>query len=186
MTHPRTTCRALAAALALILAGCQDPYQREPAPPRATPAAGVAGDAERPGARPPAVPAVPDTQARSALAAARRFARAWVNWDWRTLPAEQRALARLTTGRLADELHTNAKTTAADASLARDRPSSRGHVIAVALRASHRTAEAVLVTREQTYTAGHADLGGRHHRIYRARLTRGIDGWELRAWTPLP
>ena len=38
---------------------------------------------------------MPETQASGARAVARAFAQAWSNWDWRTLPAEQRALARL-------------------------------------------------------------------------------------------
>ena len=45
---------------------------------------------------------------------------------------------------------------------------------------------AIVVTREQTYTAGHADLGGQHHRVYHALLSRGAHGWKVTAWTPLP
>jgi hypothetical protein len=186
MKHPPRTCLALVAAFALVLAGCQDPYQREQAQPRSTPATRAPRDADRPGPRAPALPAMPDAQARSARAAARRFARAWINWDWHSLAARQRSLARLAADRLAAELRANTKTTAADASLARDRPSARGSVIAVDLRAVRARASAVVVTREQTYTDGHADLGGQHHRVYRALLTQTAVGWEVSAWTPLP
>ena len=185
MNHPRTRPLAMAAALALGLSGCQDPYQhdRSQSSRTATPAP---GDAERPGPRARALPAILETQASGARAVARAFARGWSNWDWRTLPAHQRALARLAAARLAAELSANAEASAADASLARDRPGSRGSVIAVDLHAERGRASAVVVTREQTYTAGHADLGGQHHRVYRARLTRGVHGWEVSAWTPLP
>jgi hypothetical protein len=185
MNHAATTRLALAA-VALVLAGCQDPYQREQRQTAPTPATSVSGDAERAGPRAPDVPPVPEAQASSAHGAARTFAGRWINWDWRTLPAHQRELARLGTGRLADELRANAKTSAANASLARDQPSSRGSIVAVDLHAEHAKASAVIVTREQTYTAGHADLGGQHHHVYRALLTRGIRGWEVSAWTPLP
>jgi hypothetical protein len=109
-----------------------------------------------------------------------------VNWDWRTLPARQRGLARLAAGRLAAELRANAKASAADVSLLRDRPSSRGTVVAVDVHTDRGRVSAVVVTREQTYTAGHADLGGQHHRVYRARLTHSGHDWEVGAWTPLP
>jgi hypothetical protein len=172
--------------LAVLLAGCEDPYQREHAQARSAPKAHVRGDVERPGPRAPAVAAVPEAHASGARAAARAFADAWVNWDWRTLPTQQDALARLATGQLADELRANATRSAADASLARDRPSSRGRVIALDLHVTRGEAAAVVVTREQTYTAGHADLGGRHHHVYRALLARVGGGWGISAWTPLP
>jgi hypothetical protein len=129
---------------------------------------------------------VQDAQVRSAREAVRAFAAAWVNWDWRKLAAQQRRLAGLATGRLAAELRANAKASAVDASPAQGRPSSRGNVVAIALHTRRSAASALVVTREQTYTAGHGDLGGQHHRVYRALLARGARGWEVTGWTRLP
>src|SRR5439155_21315661 len=118
------------AALALAVTGCRDPYERDQAAhpsrsvPAAAPTAQPAGDTQRPGPTAPAPPTTPATPRATAHAAATAFARAWTNWDWRTAAAHQRALARLAVGRLAAQLRASAGDTAADASLARDRPSS--------------------------------------------------------------
>jgi hypothetical protein len=186
MNHRGTRQLRAATAIALVLAACRDPYQREQAQTPSRPANSAPGDVEGAGPRAGAAPAMPAQRARSAHAAARAFASAWINWDWRTLADQQRALARLAADRLAAELRADAKTAAADTSLARDRPSARGRVIAVDLRADGGRPSAVVVTREQTYSSGHADLGGQQHRVYQARLSRGPHGWQVSRWTPLP
>src|SRR3954471_15124898 len=101
MTGARTARLVMAAALALGIAGCQDPYQREPAQKRSPTATPAPGDVERPGPRAPSLRIAPETPAGGARAVARAFASGWVNWDWRTLPARQRGLARLAAGRAA-------------------------------------------------------------------------------------
>jgi hypothetical protein len=158
--------RLVVVVLALIAAGCQDPYSRpdRPKPKRAITAPSAT---RNPG---------------GAEAAARGFASRWINWDWRTAGAHQRALARLAGGRLAVQLRANAGSARIDAALARDRPSSRGDVVAVDLNGT----TGIVVTREQMYTAGHADLGARQHRVYRIRLTTTSSGWEVRSWERLP
>jgi hypothetical protein len=156
--------------LALTAAGCQDPYARP----------------ERPSAAPATTPPVASRDADGARGAARIFASRWVNWDWGTAGAQQRALALLAVGRLAVDLRANASSARIDASLARDKPSSRGDVVATDLRGEAASATGIVVTREQTYTAGHADLGGRHYRIYRVRLTLSNGRWEVSSWERLP
>src|SRR3954453_22047767 len=104
MNHSHVTQLSIAAALALVIAGCQDPYQREPAQKRSPTATPAPGDVERPGPRAPTFRIAPETRVGGARAVARAFASGWVNWDWRTLPARQRGLARLAAGRLAAEL----------------------------------------------------------------------------------
>jgi hypothetical protein len=187
----RTVVIALLAALAALgfgLIACQDPYQttqpRQPPAPPGTPHA--RGDAQRPGPTVPAVSATPAGRDRGARGVVVAFARAWSTWDWRTAADQQHALARLAVGPLAAQLRANAATATRDASLARDRPGSRGRVIAIELRRDEPGVVAVVVTREQTTTDGHADLGGQHHHVYRATLTRSADGWGVSAWTPLP
>ena len=179
---------AALAALAFGLAACQDPYQTDQPTrrPAATGTPQTARDLPEPGPTEPAPTATPHGPASSARATAVAFARTWSTWDWRTAADQQRTLARLAVGSLAAELRASANAAGHDASLTRDRPGSRGHVIAIELHDSARAIAAIVVTREQTYTNGHADLGGQHHRVYRTTLVPVADGWRVSAWTPLP
>lgn len=153
-------------ALGAALAGCSDPYAHE---------------AQRGG---PPVPR--STVAGSATTAARVFAERWANWDWRTATTQQRTLAELATGRLATDLRANAISARIDASLARDKPSVRGIVAIVKLAARGSRAAGLVVTREQRYTAGRPDLGGKHYRVYAITLARRGARWEVSAWQPQP
>jgi hypothetical protein len=119
-------------------------------------------------------------------AAATAFARRWVNWDWRTAGAQQRELARLAGGGFAVQLRSGARATATDGALARDKPSARGDVVAVDLKRTRRDAAGVVVTHEQTYTDGHADLGGARYRVYLTALKRPHGRWEITRWAPQP
>jgi hypothetical protein len=169
MTVKLVTTAALAT---LVLAGCSDPYvQRQPQP--GTPVSAI---------RPPQAPAAPKT----ASATARAFANVWVNWDWRSAAAQQRHLAAMSSGTLADQLRANADSARVDASLARDRPGSRGAVAAIDLTSRGTQLAGIVVTREQSYTDGHADLGGAHYRVYRVRLNEAKNTWEVTAWATQP
>jgi hypothetical protein len=184
--------RAAALLLVVALAGCEDPYTHErtaPSPARTSPHAATPSDVDRPGA-PPAGP-LPKRPAREpvrtlARDAARSFAWQWVNWDWRTAARRQRALARLASGDLARQLDANAASARIDATLSRDRPGSRGVVAAINVSARGAQASGILVTREQTYTDGRADLGGRRYRVYLIGLKRDHQGWVVSAWQPQP
>jgi hypothetical protein len=175
--------------VAVALAGCQDPYATDrassqpPAPAAHSPAEGRV-DGVAPGAvEPPPRGPHPVTSA-TARAAARRFALRWVNWDWRSAAPGQRTLARLASGPLAGQLRADAKSAAADASLRRDKPGSRGAVVAISLQRAADAATGVVVTREQTYTGGRADLGGARYRVYLVALTREPGGWGVSRWAP--
>jgi len=190
----RTRHRQLAALVVtgvLVLGGCRDPYnaRSKPATPQRAASqastAGGSGDTGRPGP-PPAAPYLPAATGSGVRTAALAFARAWVNWDWRTAAAQQRDLAGLSAGRLAAQLRSGARASATDASLARDKPSSRGDVVAVDLKLTRRAAAGVVVTREQSYTDGHADLGGAHYRVYLTALKRIGARWEITRWEPQP
>ncbi len=185
----RLTSSALAAVLALAITGCQDPYTSDRTRAAPTPTNGRVAtprDDDRPG--PPAgpLPATAQSLSPSGRRAARSFATGWINWDWRSAASQQRALARLATGDLARQLRANASSARIDASLARDKPGSRGTVAAIELSANHARAVGIVVTREQSYTAGHADLGGQHYRVYRTRLIHERNGWRVSAWEPQP
>lgn len=177
-------------ALAVALAGCQDPYQHEqpnaPNGGRPAHAQTLRGDAEPAGPSPaPAAlgPIVSRAHAREVAAA---FAHGWSNWDWRTAAAEQRKLAHLAAGPLAQQLRSGARRTTSDESLVRDRPGSRGSVVAIDLRRDGRGAAGVVVTREQTYTGGHADLGGQRYRVYLTTIQHRPSGWRVTRWEPQP
>lgn len=186
-----TRARHLAAvvALALALGGCQDPYQNDQAHQAASsrmrPAqAPRPGDIDGPGPPGRPAPAGPVGQGSGARAVAAAFARGWTNWDWRTAAAQQLKLARLATGTLGTQLRSGARSTAADQSLARDRPGARGSVIAIDLKPDQRGVSGVVATREQTYTGGHADLGGRRYRVYLTTIEHGRHGWRVSRWEP--
>lgn len=170
-----------AGVLGVALAGCQDPWASSSQAPSAGQPARTA-----PATAPPSGTGTPAAGAPTARAAARAFAQRWVNWDWGDAAAQQRVLARLAHGPLAAQLRAGARAAAADRSLERDRPGARGSVLALQVEGDDRRATALAVTRERTYTDGHADLGGERHRVYRAGLERTARGWSVSEWTPLP
>jgi hypothetical protein len=177
--------------LALLVAGsgCQDPYGSQPSLSSPSPTRNreaTPGDTRRPGPRIPSLAPATAGGSRSPWRAARSFAVRWVNWGWRTVAEQQRSLAGLATGLLARRLRANGGSARIDASLARDKPGSRGAVAAIDLRAAGDRASGVVVTREQSYTGGRADLGGRRYRVYLIRLNRERNGWEVSAWQPQP
>jgi hypothetical protein len=186
-----TACRAAAFLAAIALAGCEDPYTHDrAAPPRArtSPRVATPSDIDQPA--PPAKTA-PTTEGsglrpNSARAAARSFAWRWANWSWRTAARQQRALARLADGDLARQLLANAESARIAATLARDKPGSRGAVVAAQLTARSRRAWGIVVTREQTLTDEHPDLGGQRYRVYAVRLVYEWRRWEVSVWTPQP
>lgn len=95
-------------------------------------------------------------------------------------------MARSATGPLAEQLRANAVSARIDATLARDRPGSRGTVVTTVLRASNAQADGIVVTHEQGLTDGHAVLGGLRYGVYVVRLRRAPGGWEVSAWEPQP
>jgi hypothetical protein len=157
---------------ALLLAGCADPYAHQPPRPRRPASA----------AQPPQVAGAHT----SASEAARALASQWINWDWRSAAAQQRHLALMASGPLADHLRANADSARIDASLARDRPGSRGAIATVELTSRGTTSAGIVVTREESYTDGRAALGGAHYRVYRVRLAAADHAWEVTTWAPQP
>jgi hypothetical protein len=181
---------AVALAAALALGGCHDPYashRSQPQPTHTTTTAPAPGDAAAPG---PAAPPLPDPRpqsSRAARAAARSFATRWINWDWRSAARQQRALAKLTGDELARTLLANAESARIDATLMRDKPGSRGSVAAIDLKRTDAAGAAgLVVTHEQSYTDGHADLGGQRYHVYLIALRRQSGRWEVSRWAPQP
>jgi len=156
---------AVGLAVGVLLGGCADPYRSAPRP---------------------AAPPVSALSVAPAADAARTFALRWINWDWRDASTQQQVLSRLAAGELAVQLLANAASARIGASLQRDKPSRRGRVAAAEVRTAGAAARGLVVTREQSYTAGRADLGGSHYRVYLVRLVRRDARWEVSAWKPQP
>lgn len=184
-----TTLRAAVIVAVLALIGCQDPYTRDqnrPATHQSHRPVATPTDPSQP-RPPPSSPTGAHAPAlRSARRAAETFATRWVNWDWRTAARQQRALARVSTSELAQRLRANAASARIDATLARDKPGSRGTIAATAINAASGRAAGIVVTHEQTLTYGRSELGGQRYRVYLIRLARNKQRWEVSAWSPQP
>jgi hypothetical protein len=183
--------RAVALLAALTLAGCEDPYAHDRADAPGTQAdhrPATPSDINQPA---PVSELPPEVELDGSGASppretTRAFASRWVNWSWKTAAHQQRSLARLADGELARQLLANAQSARIDATLARDKPGSRGTVAAVQLKVRAARAAGIVVTREQTLTDDHPNLGGQRYRVYAIRLVRDRHRWEVNAWTPQP
>jgi hypothetical protein len=185
---PRTRIHVLAALLIVALAGCADPYAGDRAQPAPKPPSRPASpsDNARPGSPAAHITPAPAETKASACGAARSFAARWINWDWQHAAGQQRGLARSATGALAEQLRANAASARIDATLARDRPGSRGTVVTTALQATETRAGGIVVTHEQALSDDRAALGGPRYRVYVVRLVRAPGGWEVSGWQPQP
>lgn len=179
----------IALAAALVLAGCQDPYashRSRPEPEGTTTTAPAPSDTRAPGPVATSLAGGTNHPSRTARNVARAFATRWITWDWRTAADQQRALAQLSSGKLARTLRANAASARIDATLERDKPGSRGTVAAIQLKTGGAVAAGLIVTHEQTSTDGHADLGGQRYRVYLVALQRETGKWEVSRWAPQP
>ena len=193
MTRRKEPAAVLAACLAL--AGCQDPYTQSATTAGDSPRLHERRQAHRPrGDELP--PPVPSTAAAPALRAsgARQRARTvlgafcsrWANWSWRTIDRQQAELARLATGRLAEQLAAQARQARLDRTLRRDRLAMRGRLVALDLAPPGAYGHAVCVTREQEVRNGRGELAGGRHRVYLATLEHTAHGWGVSQWQPQP
>ena len=137
------------------------------------------------GAEPREQPVARDT-GRSARSVARAYAQLVINWEWNTLLRQLERATALATGALRTELARTAASARADASLARDRLGSRGHVLSVSARGLGAERRLVVATEEESLRAGRAPLEGPRAQVYTgtARLTG--DGWRLTVWERRP
>ncbi len=189
---PNTPLAALLACLALP--GCQDPYTQEASdgPSAGKPQARPRVEPPRGDELPPAPPraeALPfrELAARdSPRGVLDAFCVQWANWTWRSIDRQQRRLARLASGDLAEQLLAQTRQANLDRALRRDRLAVRGRVIAVDLDPPGAPGRAVCITREQEIQNGRGDLGGGRHRVYLASVDRTRAGWGVSRWEPQP
>jgi hypothetical protein len=179
----------------LPLVACQDPYTRSATTTDDTSRRYESQEAQRPRGDelpPPArsaagVPALPEPAARrSARTVLAAFCSRWANWSWRTIDRQQAQLARLATGRLAEQLAAQSRQARLDRTLRRDRLAMRGRLVALDLAPAGAGGRAVCVTREQEVRDGRGELAGGHHRVYLAALERTAQGWGVSRWRPQP
>ena len=83
-----------------------------------------------------AAESAPPPRGPGARAALRAFCWRWANWDWRSLAGQQRQLARLAVGELADQLQAQADQAERSGAARRDRLSVRGQIVTIDLQAS--------------------------------------------------
>lgn len=179
----------VAAALALALAGCEDPYAVEPSAdesPRTVAPQPPSDARPLPADDRDSAPVLGTEAQETPRAAVGAFCGQWANWSWRTIGRQQRRLSRLAAGLLARQLAAEATLRAQDQALRRDRLGIRGRVVAIDVKTRGGARDAVCVTREQQRSRGGADLGGARHRVYLATATRTPSGWAVRRWEPQP
>ena len=193
MIRRRDRAAVLLACLALV--GCQDPYiqsattETSPRRHERRPVHRPLGD-ELPPPAPPAAAAVPSipepAPRRTARTVLEAFCSRWANWSWRTIDRQQAKLARLATGRLAEQLAAQGRQARLDRTLRRDRFAMRGRLVALDLAPLGAHGHAVCVTREQEVCNGRGELAGGRHRVYLATLEHTAQGWGVSQWQPQP
>lgn len=183
MTGPSRSLALSLAATAVVLAGCANPDAR---PVASEPArqAGISSPGEPSAPRPPPSSsyAARDLSATPTAALA-AFASLYVNWSYRDLAAEQRALAGMSVGAArAAELQA-AATSASDSTLGRARIANHGTIVSIAPDRDLDGAW-VLVTREQTSGSGDYEGLPPAYHVTVARVERLTGGYAVREWLP--
>ncbi len=170
----------LAVGCAAVLTGCSNPDISGPSTARVL--TGSPGE-------PPAPPAPSgSSQAPSGVhptpqKALAEFARAYVNWDYRTLASDQRTLAAVSVGAARLSERQAAAQTGRDTTLARARVWNHGTVLMVAPDAAARGVW-VIVTRERTGgSSEYVGLPAGYH-VTLATVEKVPGGWAVSRWEP--
>lgn len=172
--------RAIAACLALTLAGCSPLEIRGSRP---SPLAQAAATHEYPGPR-PAQPLAGTSV--SAVLAIEAFATTYVNWTAHTLVAQLRGLAAVSVGQARSAMALAAQQAAGDYELQRGGVANQGRVEAVASVIGQR-GEYVVVTRELTTasnTTAYQGLGPAWHLTVATVVELAPRRWVLSGWQP--
>jgi hypothetical protein len=176
----RVTLLTAALAALVVLPGCANPDA--PAAGIATrETAGNAGEPPAP-APPPIASEHPAAAQPTAQAAVERFASLYMNWTYRTLADEQRALASAAVGEARRDA-LQAATAAHNPQLTRNRVWNRGEILAMAPDRA-RPGRWLIVTREETGgSAEYRALPASSHVIVALAVAAG-GGWAIEQWQP--
>lgn len=175
----------LAAAVALVLAGCglADPYQHPTSTPTASTTPAIVDNEVQPthpyrDSRRPAAPAV------TPALAIERFAGLYINWTYRTLAAHRRQLADMAIGTAAAAQRRGAVESSHDYELAQGKVVNRGQLVAVAPRRPGRVGDYVVVTRETTSGTDTYDGLPPAYHVTLASVQAVPGGYAISAWDP--
>lgn len=166
----------------VVLAGCANPD----APQHTTSRQGAAphSPGEPPAPAPPSAAAQAPIQVqRTPHGALAAFATRYVNWSYRTLPRQQRALAGMSVGsaRLAEEQA--AASSGGDGTINAGQIRNSGTVVSIS-RDLADSGRWLIVTREQTHGgAQYQGLPAAYH-VTIARLAALRDGYAVSQWLP--
>ncbi len=171
---------------AVALSGCSNPDA-----PGATGSARAASTAAAPGSPgEPAAPASPSassqapSRARSTpQAALAAYAQTYINWSYRTLSAEQRALAAMSVGAARLSERQAAAASRSDSTIARGHIYNSGRVASVAADATQ-PGRWVVVTLEQTGGSTQYEGLARAYHVTLAWLAAVPGGWAVSEWLP--
>jgi hypothetical protein len=168
---------------AVVLTGCTNPDL-----PSSVSSSGSSVSPQNPGE--PAAPAPPSPGAQSAVAvqptatqALAAFARLYVNWSYRTLSANQRALAGMSVGAARLSERQAAVSSQHDTTIARGQIWNRGEIVSVD-RDLTAPGAWVIVTREQT--GGNTQYEGlpESYHVTIAHLAIVAGGFAVQEWLP--
>jgi hypothetical protein len=123
--------------------------------------------------------------ASSPVAALRRYALAYTNWQAAGLPARERELAKLAIGAARLTADQTAAAQSGAAALIADHVANAAQVVAIAPGQGPDAGEWVIVTEEQTTGSGaYAGLPAGPH-VTLARVTHLPGGWAVSEWDPI-
>jgi hypothetical protein len=182
----RANARALllgaALCTAVALCGCTNPDapSRGDASIRTSPA----NAGEPPAPAPPSASAQrPLRPAPTPRAAIAEFARLYVNWNYRTLSSEQRALAAMSVGPARLSEQQAAASSSQDTTIREGHIRNSGQVVSIAVDRSS-PGQWVVVTREQTSgSAQYQGLPPSYH-VTLVTLAQLNGGYAIRTWLP--
>ncbi|HEY4280366.1 MAG TPA: hypothetical protein VGM91_19245 [Conexibacter sp.] len=184
--HARLTVPLVAAAAAVAIGGCSDPYAATTALTSTTPTHPVAV-AQRTHELPdPTKPSPPVGGAPSAEQAIRQFAERSVNWTWQTLAHQEAQLAAGASGQARKQAQVLSTTATLDTEMRRGRITSTGTVQAIT--PSPTAARTwVVVTLEQPGSdndRAYEKVRAAYH-VYLARAIEASPGrWAVSTWRP--
>jgi hypothetical protein len=178
--------------IAAAAAGCGSARKPEPAATTPPPRGGSAGRAVVVGATPstttPATTgdasARDSTSAPTARQAVERFAKAYINWTYRTIATDRERLARTATGDAATSLARSAAQSRGDYELQTGKVANSGDVVAVTQRQGGTDGSWVVVTRERMAAAGTYDGLPAGYHVTIATVEDVGDGWAVSHWEP--
>lgn len=185
--RPNTTLGAATATTlaALALAGCSNPDAPATANPTTTTTTSAARNAgEAPG--PPPTPTASQTPVNvqtTPQAALDAFAERYINWNYKTLAAQQRTLTAISVGAARLGEQQAAATNATDSTISQGHIHNSGQVTSIAPELTHHDTW-VIVTREQTGgDSQYEGLPAAYH-VTLAQLAGVPGGYAVSEWLP--